>query len=314
MGRYILKRLLLMIVVVVGVAVIIFTIMYLVPGDPAKLRLGTDAPEEQLAEMRTKMGIDKPYFEQLGSFLTRLFLHGDLGTSWLSGREVGTELLSRFPRTATIAFFSMLFVIALGIPLGITAAVHQSSLIDTFCMVVSLLGVSMPGFWLGLMLVLLFSVRLGWLPASGLGTPLHYILPCLSCGLEGMASMARQTRSSMLEVIHSDYIVTARAKGVPEHKVIYKHALKNALIPIITVAGSSFGLALGGTIVIETVFSVPGVGMYVMNAVSNRDYPVVRGSIVLLALVFSIVMLLVDLIYAFADPRIKARYAKGGKK
>ena len=307
MARYILKRLLLMIPILIGVAILIFTLMYFVPGDPAEIVLGQSATEEQVIAMREQMGLNRPYLVRLGEFLLGLS-HGDFGNSYIYGTSVGGELLTRFPKTLAIAFFSILLSAIIGIPLGIRAATHANSAEDRISMFVSMIGVSMPNFWLALMLVLLFSLNLGWLPSSGDKGWNYYILPIVSNALGGIAGIARLTRSSMLEVIRADYVTTARAKGVSERNVIYQHALPNALIPIITICGGRFGGQLGGTMVIETVFSIPGIGAYLINSINNRDYPAVQGSVIYIAFTFSVVMLLVDLIYAYVDPRIKAQY------
>lgn len=314
MQRYVVKRLLLMIPVVLGVAILIFSILYFVPGDPASIILGVEATPEQLAAKRAELGLDQPFFVQLGAYLKSVFIDFDFGTSYFTGASVAQEIMSRLPRTATIAFVSMLLSLLIGAPLGITAATHQNSWIDNSSIVLSLVGVSIPQFWAALMLVLLFALELGWLPPMGIGSPAHYVLPCIACSLGGIATIARQTRSSMLEVIRSDYIVTARAKGQAERKVVYMHALRNALIPIITVAGNSFGMQLGGALVVETVFTIPGIGMYMMSGINNRDYPIVRGCVLFLAITFSLVMLFVDLVYAYADPRIRAQYSGSNKR
>jgi ABC-type dipeptide/oligopeptide/nickel transport system permease component len=224
--------------------------------------------------------------------------------------SVTTELITRFPRTFLIAFLSIILSMIVGIPLGIHAAVHENTFQDRLSMFLSLLGVSMPGFWLALMLVILFALQLRWLPPSGIGGIQYYILPAVANSLNGIASMSRQTRSSMLEVIRADYVTTARAKGQVEGKILYEHALPNALIPIITVIGTRFGMLLGGTLVLETVFSIPGIGSYLLKSINARDYAAVEGSIIFVAFVFSAVMLLVDLIYAFVDPRIRAQYVR----
>ena len=208
----------------------------------------------------------------------------------------------------------MLLQILIGTPLGITAATHQNGLADRFCMIVALLGVSIPGFWLAMMMVILFAAKLNWLPAYGVGGIQYYILPCIANAFAGIASQARQTRSSMLEVIRADYVTTARAKGVAERNVIWHHALPNALIPIITICGGRFGGQLGGTVVIETVFGIAGIGNYLIDGINNRDYTAVQGSVLYIAFTFSVVMLLVDLIYAYVDPRIKAQYEGQSKK
>ena len=306
MWKYIVKRLLWMIPVLLGISVVIFTIMYFCPGDPAAAILGNAATPAAIAEKRAELGLDEPYLVRLLSYLNQVFLHFDLGTSYFQNQSVMSGILYRLPYTATIAVICMLLQILIGTPLGITAAVHQNGLADRICMVIALAGVSVPGFWLAMMLVLLFSVKLGW--PYGVGGIQYFILPCIANAFAGIASQARQTRSSMLEVIRSDYIVTARAKGLSEREILYKHALPNALIPIITVVGNGMGMMLGGTVVIESVFSIPGIGMYTTSAINNRDYPVVMGGVLFLGALFSLIMLLVDVIYAFVDPRIKAQY------
>lgn len=310
MGRYLFKRILWIIPVILGVAVLIFTIMFFTPGDPVKIMLGSDATVEAIAETRHNMGLDRSFLAQLGDFLYQIFFRLNLGNSYYSSRSVMVELLRRFPYTCLLAGSSMLISLLVGIPIGVLGAVKQGSFRDRGTMVLALVGVSMPQFWIGLLLVLLFALKLGVLPASGIGGIQHLILPITANCLGGIAGMARQTRSSMLEVIRSDYVTTAKAKGVSENARIYHHALPNALLPVVTVAGASFGRSLGGTVVIETVFSIPGIGMYMINGINNRDLPIVRGSVVFLAITFSIIMLLVDIAYAYIDPRIKARYTK----
>jgi peptide/nickel transport system permease protein len=308
MWKYILKRLGMMIFVVLGVAIVIFTIMFFVPGDPAEIILGTSATPDQVEYLRTQMGLDKPYIVQLGAFLRDTFLRFDLGTSYTSKGSIAAEIAVRFPRTLNLALWSMIVSVVIGLPLGIVAAVHQGKWQDNAAILISMLGLSIPGFWLALMMVLLFSVKLGWLPAYGIGGWKYYIMPVLSNSLGNIAMNSRQTRSAMLDVIRSDYVTTARAKGVSEKNVIYKHALPNALIPIITLLGTGFGTSLGGTVIVESIFVMPGIGTYITSAISSLDYPAVRGSVVILAIAFSFIMLAVDLIYALVDPRIKAQY------
>lgn len=314
MSRYILKRLLWMIPVVLGVAILIFCIMDFCPGDPAEIILGSGATEAELIAKREILGLNRPFFVRLVDYLQSVFLRFDFGTSYTFGTPVAQDLLSRLPRTLTIGFFGILISVAVGVPLGITAAIHQNGWGDRISMVIALVGVSMPGFWLGLMLVIVFALNLGWFPASGFETWQCFVLPCIANSMGGIATLARQTRSSMLDVIRADYIVTARAKGVAERIIRYKHMLPNALIPIITVVGNNFGHILGGAVVTESVFAIPGIGMYMISAVNSRDYPAVQGSVILLAIAFSLVMLLVDLVYAFVDPRIKAQYSNSAAR
>ena len=314
MIKYVIKRLLMIIPVLLCVAIAIFTIMYFAPGDPVALVLGDHYTEEQYAVVAAQLGLDKSFFEQLLIFLRDTFLRFDFGTSYVLKTDVTEALLSRFPRTAIIASASCLVQIFIAIPLGVTAATHQNGIVDRFCIVLAMVGISAPGFWIGMMLILLFSQKLQLLPASGVSHWYSYILPCAANAFAGLGGITRLTRSQMLEVIRSDYVVTARAKGVPERQILYSHALPNSLIPIVTHIGTHFATALGGTVVIETAFSVPGVGYYIMNGVGNRDYPIVRGGVTLLAMVFCLVVLAVDLLYAFIDPRIRAQYEGSGKK
>jgi ABC-type dipeptide/oligopeptide/nickel transport system permease component len=311
--RYVVKRLLLMIPVLIGVAIIIFGIMNLVPGDPAEIILGTDATAETVAAKRAEMGLNDSFIVQLGRYMYNLFIRFDLGKSYITSTSVVSELLARFPRTLLLATLCILLRIVVGTILGVTAAVHQNGWADRLCMLIALIGTSVPGFWLALMLVLLFSLQLGWLPAYGVGGAKYFILPAFAGSLSGIALQARQTRSSMLEVIRSDFITTARMKGMRERAILYKHALPNGLIPLIMIIGEGFGLSLGGALIIENVFTIPGIGMLLSTAVTKRDYPIVQGAVVFLALAFGIVMLLVDLAFAFVDPRIKAQYEGKGR-
>ncbi len=316
MGRYILKRLLWMIPVMVGIAILIFSIMYVCPGDPAAALLGNGATQVQIEAKRAEMGLNEPYLVRLGAYLKQVFINFDLGTSYFYKTSVASGIAERMKYTLVIALISMALQIFIGTPLGIVAATHRNGWADRLCMFIALLGVSVPGFWLALMMVLLFSVRLGWLPAYGTGGIAYFVMPCIANSMAGIASQARQTRSSMLEVIRSDYITTARAKGLSERDILFRHALPNALIPIITVVGNGMGMMLGGTVIIENVFAIPGIGSYMTNAINSRDYPVVMGGVLVLGLIFSLIMLLVDIVYAFVDPRIKAQYEgkQRGKK
>jgi peptide/nickel transport system permease protein len=310
---FILKRLLWMIPVIIGLTLLIFTLMYFVPGDPAAIILGSSATEADLAAKRAELGFNESYFIRLVKYLNAVFLHFDFGKSYITNTSITTDILARLPRTLLLASFCILLSVSIGIPLGVNAAAHQNGPGDRICMFLALIGVSMQSFWMALMLVLLFALKLGVLPASGIGGVHYYILPAIANAFNGIATQARQTRSSMLEVIRSDYVSTARGKGLSERAVIYKHALPNALIPVITLAGTSFGMMLGGTLVIETVFSIPGLGTYMIGGVNNRDYPVVQGCVIFLGITFSLIMLLVDLLYAFVNPRIRAQY-EGGKR
>lgn len=311
MLMYIVKRILIIIPVILAVTVIIFTLMNFVPGDPATISAGGERiTEEQLDAIRETMGLDKPFFERLGTYMFNVFFRLDFGNSYTNGAPVGPELLARFWTTFRLAISGLFLIIILGIPIGVRAAVRANTVEDRLSMFLTLIGNSMPVFWLALLLVLLFSLRLGWLPSFGNSSIKHFILPAACIALEGTAGIARQTRSSMLEVIRSDYVTTAWSKGLPERKVVYGHALPNALIPIITVCGNSFGRLLGGVVVVETVFSIRGLSVYLLTGINTRDYTVVQGCLIVIAFLFSIVMLIADLFYTFVDPRIKARYVK----
>lgn len=302
-----------MIPVILGVVILVFTLMQLTPGDPAEVILGTTATSEQIEELRGELGLNDPYIVQLLRYMKEVFIQFDFGTSYISKVSISAELATRYPYTLVFAVAGMVLSLGIGIPLGVNAAVHQNSIADYGTMAIALIGTSLPGFWFALVLILLFSSKLGWLPAYGVGGIQFWIMPIISTAFAGITTMARQMRSGMLEVIHSDYITMAKSKGVKKKAVIYKHALPNALIPVITVASMSFGTSLGGTLIAETIFAIPGVGVYIVNAVNNRDYPVVQGGVIVLAITFSIIMLLCDLVIAAVDPRVKAQIT-GGKK
>lgn len=307
MYRFILKRLLMMVPVVIGVSLLVFMVLKMSTGDPARLVAGSEADEATVEEIRHELGLDKPILEQYVNYMAGL-LRGNFGKSYHTGKDVFTEIMARMPTTFTLALFGMIVSVIIGIPIGILSATKQYSPMDYMATVFALAGVSMPNFWMGLMFILLFSLRLRWLPAMGDGTLKSFIMPALVTGIAAVASLMRTTRSSMLDVIRQDYIRTARAKGSDENRVIMKHALKNALIPVITVIGLHFGTSLGGAVINETVFSLPGLGSFMITGIQQKDEPVVMGSIIMFALVFSLINLIVDILYAFIDPRIKAQY------
>ncbi len=314
MARFITKRILWLIPVILGVTFFVFTIMYFTPGDPVRLMLGANATEQQIQLQRDELGLNDPFLVRFGNYLKDTFVHFDLGNSYQTKQSVIEQIFLRFPYTLRIALISVLLAALIGIPVGVIAATHQYSWKDNLSMFGSLFCVSMPGFWFALILVMVFSQRLGWLPSSGVKSWTGYILPCISCALGGAAGIARQTRSSMLEVIRQDYITTARAKGQKEFKVIYGHALKNALIPIIMTIGNMVGASLGGALIAETIFSIPGMGVYMMNGISQRDYPVVQGGVLFISVCFCLCMLLVDIVFAFVDPRIRSQYKSASRK
>ena len=308
MVKYVIKRLLALIPVILGVTFLVFMIMQLAPGDAAKLILGESATQEQVEELREEMGLNDPAVVQYGRYMLN-FVQGDLGTSYSTKRPVAEEVFSRFPYTFNLSIVAGVVSILLAIPLGILAAVKQNTLFDNVSMIVFLIGVSMPIFWLALLLVLCFSLKLGWFPVQGAESWKSYVLPAISLGFMNMAAIARTTRSSMLETIRQDYIRTARAKGVSKRQVIVKHAFKNALIPTITVCGIQLGQLLGGSVLTETVFAWPGIGRLLVQSINARDVPMVLGCIIVMTVCFSIVNLLIDLLYGFVDPRIKSMYS-----
>ena len=303
MYQYIIRRLLLTVPVVIGVSIIVFSIIRLLPGDPARALAGVNATPEFIEQVREQYGLNDPIHIQYWNFVSSM-VQGDLGTSTFSNRPVTTEIRERFPRTLVLASVSLLLATVIGVSAGIVSATRRNSLFDNASMLVALVGVAAPVFWLALMLQLLFAVQLRVLPATGMGGIEHLILPSITLGMASAALMARITRSSVLDVLRQDFITTARAKGVSERMVIYKHALKNALIPVVTVLGLQFGILLGGAVLTETVFAWPGVGRLLVDAILRRDYPVVQGTVMLLAFLFVIINLVVDIIYAFLDPRI----------
>ena len=303
MHGYVIRRLLLTVPVLVGVSLLVFSMIRLVPGDPAVAIAGVQATPQFIEQVRTQYRLDEPVPVQYVYFVADV-LRGDLGRSIFSRRPVSVELSERFPRTIELTVAAMAIATLIGIAAGIVSATRRYSLFDNVSMLVALVGVAAPVFWLALMLQLVFSVNLGWLPSTGRGTLMHLVLPALTLGMASAGLIARITRSSMLEVLRQDYITTARAKGLSEKVVVYKHAFKNALIPVVTVMGLQFGILLGGAVLTETVFAWPGVGRLLVDSILARDYPVVQGTVLVLAFTFVMINLAVDVIYAFLDPRI----------
>ncbi len=308
MLRYIVRRVLFLIPVLLGVAFCVFTLLYLTPGDPARMVLGDLATEDAVQEFRNREGLNDPFLVQFGNYVWKAVTKGDIGRSYITKRSVAQEVLAVFPATLKLSALAMLIAILVGLPCGILSAIKQYSLFDTVTMIFAMIGLSMPVFWLGLLLILLFSVHLRWLPSSGFGTFKAMILPAVSLSAQAISMVTRMTRSSMLEVIRADYIRTARAKGQKESIVIWVHALHNALIPVVTLCGLQFGHLLAGAILTESIFAIPGVGRLMVSSIMQRDYPMVQGGVLFIAIAFSIVNLLVDLVYAYIDPRIKAQY------
>ncbi|MCD7784260.1 MAG: ABC transporter permease [Oscillospiraceae bacterium] len=318
MGRYIVKRLLALVAIIVCVAIIIFTIMYFIPGDPALVSLGGSSTLEEREAYRDRLGLNDPYIVQLGNYLYNTFIKFDLGESYITGASVSRGFAQRLPRTLGLGLLCLLINIVLGIPLGITCALHQNSWIDHLISILAMIGVALPGFWLALLMVQLFAQTLGWLPPMGItGEPYadwqYWVMPVLAGSIGGIANNLRMTRSAVLETIRADFVTTAKAKGLSSFKVTYKHMLPNALIPILSQLGGQFGMVISGTVIIETVFSFPGIGMYMLDGINNLDYPVVRGCVLMLAIFSAAAVLLVDLTYGLIDPRIKAQYVSYGK-
>jgi len=319
MSRYILNRLLWLVIITFCVAVLIFVVMWFVPGDPAQIILGSGATAADVAALREKMGLNEPFLVQLGTYLSDTFLHFDLGTSYSYKVPVIDEFLVRLPRTLMLGLITVFLQTIIGVPLGVTAAVHRNSFQDQGLLVAAMVFISVPQFWLALMMVVVFSVKLGWLPSHGISDWTCWIMPILANTLSGLAMNARQTRSAVLETIRADFVTTARAKGLPEQKVISKHMLPNALIPVINGLGMQLAMVVGGTVVIESVFTFPGIGLYMLDGITARDYPVIRSCVLILAVFAAVITLAVDIVYAYLDPRIKAQYVyyaakKGGKK
>lgn len=306
----IIRRLFQLVILLFGISFIVFMSMHVAPGDPATIIAGPTASASDLEAIRVDMGLDRPvlvqYFDYLGGIL-----HGDFGYSFQTSQSVTNAILTRLPNTIKLAFASMVVAIIIGIIAGIISAIRQNSWIDVSSTTFALGGVSIPNFWMGTMLILIFAVNLQWLPVGGIGAPIYtiegikqLILPAITLGTASAALIARMTRSSMLEVIKSDYIRTAKAKGVKQRSVIWIHALRNALIPVVTIIGINFGALLGGTIITEQVFAINGIGRLMIDAIAARDFPIVQGTVLLIATIFVVVNLIVDIVYALIDPRI----------
>jgi len=308
--KFVVKRLLLTIPVLLGTVFLVFTIMSLTPGDPGTLILGLTAKQEDIARLNHEFGYDRPFMIRFFNYVRDITLHFDFGQSYRTRTPVFNEILVRFPNTLKLALASIIFSSIIGISLGILSAVRQYSVIDASLTVLAMFFACIPGFWLGLMLMLFFALRLHWLPVSGIDSWKHYVLPTLTLVLGSSAGLLRLTRSTMLETIRQDYISTARSKGASERIVIWRHALKNALLPVITSMGMAFGASLGGAIIVETVFAIPGLGTHVVTAIRQKDVPVVLACTLFLAVMFCLIMLVVDILYAFIDPRIKSRITK----
>ncbi|BEP29800.1 ABC transporter permease [Helicovermis profundi] len=307
MSKYIFRRLLMLLPVMIGVTFLVYFIISLTPGDAASMILGNGATKEAIVELRHDMGLDKPVIIQYAVYVEKL-VTGDMGISYSTGKSVASEIGERFPNTFKLTITAIILSVLISIPIGVISATRQYSIFDNFGMIFALVGISMPSFWTGLILIIAFSLNLGWFPSGGMSGIKSLILPAFTLAIASTASITRTTRSSMLEVIRQDYINTAKAKGVSRSKVIRKHALKNALIPAITVIGLEFGVLLGGAVLTETVFSWPGIGRLMVESIQRKDTPMVLGCVIVFALAFSLVNLLIDILYAYIDPRIKANY------
>lgn len=304
MLRYLIRRLLLTIPVLLGVATLVFALIHLVPGDPAQVMLGEGASQEEVARLRTSLGLDRPLLVQYQSFLAGA-LRGDLGTSFRYDTPVTTQLREKLPNTAKLAVAAMLAAIIFAIPLGILAAVYRGTAIDHGAMTLALVGISMPNFWLGPLLAIFFAVYLGWLPVSGTGSLAHIVLPAVTLGAALSAILARMTRASLLEELRELYVLAARARGLSGARAVLRHAFRNSLIPIVTIIGLQFGAVLTGTIITETIFAWPGIGRLLIQAINFRDYPLIQGCILFISVTYVAMNLLTDLTYGFLDPRIR---------
>ena len=304
MRRYLIRRLLLTIPVLLGVATLVFALIHFIPGDPAQAMLGEGATPEEVHQLRERLGLNRPLVVQYGSFLRGL-VRGDLGVSLRNDQPVTRQILERMPATAELAFASMTVAVLIAVPLGIVAAVWRGTAIDFSAMTLSLVGISVPNFWLGPLLAIIFAVELGWLPVGGRGTFAHLVLPAVTLGAALAAILARMTRASLLEELREPYVLAARAKGVSRTRAILYHAFRNSLIPIVTILGLQFGVVLTGAVITETIFAWPGIGRLLIQSISFRDYPLVQGCVLLIAVTYVGVNLLTDLTYSFLDPRIR---------
>ena len=304
MIRYLIRRLLLTIPVLLGVATLVFSLIHLVPGDPVQAMLGESASPQDIAELRGRLGLDRPLLVQYGAFLKGV-TRGDLGASLRTNQTVTAAIAERLPATLELAFAAMGVAVLIAIPLGILAAVRAGTRVDHAATTLALLGISMPNFWLGPLLAILFSVTLGWLPVSGRGTAAHLVLPAVTLGAPLAAVLARMTRASVIEELRELYVLAARARGVSRTRAVLRHAFRNSLIPIVTVLGLQFGAVLTGAVITETIFAWPGVGRLLIQSISFRDYPLVQGCILLIAITYVAMNLITDLAYGFLDPRIR---------
>ena len=297
----------------IGISLIVLLLIDLTPGDPARMLLGASATEEQVEALRDDLGLNDPFFVRWWRYVSGV-VQGDFGSSIMTQRPVFDDMMMRFKYTLVLVIFGTVFSTLCGIPVGIYAATHTHTWKDSTAIFLSLICVSMPSFWFALLLIRFFGVQLRWLPISGIESWTGWILPCAAMAIGLIALIARQMRSDMLEVLRQDYITTARSKGLSEKKVVYRHALKNAIIPVIMVVGGVFGSSLGGSLITEVIFSIPGLGQYIMKGLNNRDYPVIQSGILIISGLFAIIILIVDVVFALVDPRIRSQYARKIKK
>lgn len=312
MHRYVIKRLLMLIPVIIGVSFLVFFIMNIAPGNVIDLLTPDNATEEQIQLIIEELGYDKGIVERYVIYMSGL-IKGDLGTSYITKKDVFKTYISRLPQTLKLAFASLMVSFIISIPLGIYSALNRGTIRDNIAMIFALFGLSMPNFWLGLLLIIGFSLKLGLFPSGGAGGIKNLVLPAITIGISHTAILTRTTRSSMLDVLNQDYLRTARAKGVVEKKVVYKHALGNALIPIITILGTQLASGIGGAVLTETIFAWPGVGRLIIDSVNQRDVPMVTGCIIMTTTLITVILLIVDLLYGLIDPRIKSEYSWGKK-
>lgn len=313
MLKYIIKRILWLIPIIIGVVFLVFTLMYFTPGDPARNALDMTATQEAIDAWNAEHGLDQGFWMRLLNYYNDL-LHFDFGTSWANGVPISTEIAARVPYTILVGLITLLFAVLVGIPTGVLAATHQNTWIDNVCMVLTMFVNAMSGFWFSMVMIMFFSVRLGWLPVQGYETWQHYIIPCAAGGIGSSAGIARQTRSSILEVIRQDYMTTARVKGQKERNVTYNHCLRNGMIPILTVIGGFLSYLVSGSLVTEQIFSIPGMGVYMFKGIQSGDVPIVLGYTIVIVVYFCVIMLVTDIVYTLVDPRMKTAMIKIAKK
>lgn len=314
MIKYVIKRLFMMIPVLLGVVFLLYGVLSLATGDAARVKLGDDATEEELYEWREEKGLNDPLVIQYVKYVKNIVTEGSLGNSYMTDKPVTDMLVARFPITVKLAVVGLIVMVLIGVPIGIISAIKHYTWVDTLLVSVGMLGVSLPNFWVALMLIIIFSQNLGWLPATGVGSLSNWIMPAIAVGIGPSCTMMRTTRSSVLDCVRQDYVRTARAKGQKERTVVIHHVLRNALIPVVTVSGIQFGALLGGAVVIESIFSLPGIGKLIVDNIATRDYPIVIGGVLLIAVAFSLVNLAVDILYTVIDPRIKTQFESKKKK